>query len=361
MNQQTVLESKRILAIIDDLLNDLTTLQCVPAFLSQFQPADLAYLGPDIQGRLSELLDTERKLEQGQGVGNEELSFAHKHSVRAVLDMLRQVQYTDGYEPATSPDEGLMRFHLIIKTLRGLMHDKFNTTVEEDLQKFEILRDTVSREQTASADVKALNREFQSERNLRKVEVARRDEAIKKLSDELQTIQESAVEEDKEFERQVKDAEEINVQTYQQEEERLQSLVEQLEANLAKAEEANNKEEAALRQERRKREQFLDGLLTQYDTEMNEKTSEFEQYQQDYARDQIKLEQLEKDLKQFDEDQAKRDAEEKIENDRKLHHMEVLVRMDTSSKLLQAFWRGYAIRLMIKKKKTGKKKGGKKK
>ena len=92
--------------------------------------------------------------------------------------------------------------------------------------------------------------------------------------------QESAVEEDKEFERQVKDAEEINVQTYQQEEERLQSLVEQLEANLAKAEEANNKEEAALRQERRKREQFLDGLLTQYDTEMNEKTSEFEQYQQ---------------------------------------------------------------------------------
>ena len=82
-----------------------------------------------------------------------------------------------------------MRFHLIIKTLRGLMHDKFNTTVEEDLQKFEILRDTVSREQTASADVKALNREFQSERNLRKVEVARRDEAIKKLSDELQTIQ----------------------------------------------------------------------------------------------------------------------------------------------------------------------------
>lgn len=361
MNQQTVLESKRILAIIDGLLEDLTLLQYVPPYLSQFQPADLAFLGPDIQSRLSEQFEYERKIELGQAVSNEELTFAHKNAVRVTCDMLRHVRFNleGGQDSVSIPDEGLVRFHLIISTLRGLMHDKFNTTVEEDLLKFEILRDTVSREQTASADVKALNREFQSERNLRKVEVARRDQAIAKLSDELQTIQDSAVEDAKEFERQVKEQEEQAIATYQKEEEDLLAMVAKLEADLAKAEEASAKEEASLRQERRKREAFLDGLLVQYDTEMTDKTSELEQLHEDHTRDQIKLEQLEKELKQFDEEQAKRDEEEAVEGSRKLHNMEILVRMDTSSKLLQAFWRGYAVRLMIKKKKSGKK--GKKK
>ncbi len=40
--------------------------------------------------------------------------------------------------------------------------------------------------------------------------------------------------------------------------------------------------------------------------------------QQDYQRDQKRLEELDKELKVFDEQQAKRDEEEKIENERKL-------------------------------------------
>mmetsp|Transcript_66674 Transcript_66674/g.118315 ORF Transcript_66674/g.118315 Transcript_66674/m.118315 type:complete len:365 (-) Transcript_66674:91-1185(-) len=364
MNQQTVLESKRILAIIDSLLEDIHILQYVPQYLSQFQPADLAFLGPDIQGRLAEQFELERKIELGQAASNEELTVSHKNTVRVTCDLLRHMKFAlqDGYESQGLPDEGLLRFELIINTLRGLMHDKFNTTVEEDLQKFEILRDTVSREQTASADVKALNREFQSERNLRKVEVARRDQAIAKLSDELQTIQDSAIEDAKDFERQVKEQAEQAREQYQKEEEELLAMVSQLETNLTKAEETNTREEASLRQKRRKMEAFLDGLLTQYDTEMTDKTGEQEQLINDYNQDQIKLEQLEKDLKQFDEEQAKRDEEEQVENARKMHNMEILYRMETSSKLLQAFWRGYAVRLMIKKKKSGKGKGkGKKK
>lgn len=44
---------------------------------------------------------------------------------------------------------------------------------------------------------------------------------------------------------------------FAQEEQGLQAQVQQLEASLKKARDANQKEEAALRQERRKREQFL--------------------------------------------------------------------------------------------------------
>lgn len=81
-------------------------------------------------------------------------------------------------------------------------------------------------------------------------------------------------------------------------------------------------------------------------------------YAHDYAEDQRRLEQLERELKVFDEQQvpffalaedadfflswhrpsvlqAKRDEEERAENQRQMHHMEILARMETSSRLLQ--------------------------
>eukprot|EP00667_Euglena_gracilis_P015739 EG_transcript_16405 len=348
MNQQTVLESKRILAILDDLLDDVSLLHTASTSSNR--------LSEDLQIRLGELMEAEDRLEAAPSLSNEELLFQHRTQVRGLLDFLRYegVAPNDGVEDGG--EEGLLRFLVVLRTLRGLMSDKFHTTVEEDLLKFEILRDTVSREQTASADVKALNREFQSERNLRRVEVAKRDQLIAKLQEELQYIQETAGEEAKEFDRRVRFQDEEVARTYQQEEQGLQAQVQQLEASLKKARDANQKEEAALRQERRKREQFLDGLLTQYDTEMTSKTGELQQYSEDYSRDQARLEELEKELKVFDEKQAMRDSEERRENSRRAHQMEILNRIEMSSKLLQAFWRGYSLRMMLKKKKTGKKK-----
>lgn len=350
MNQQTVLESRRILAVLDDVLLDLHLLQTLVQ-----EPSDCP---APVLRRSAGLLETEQRLEAAPSLTNDELLFQHRTQVRGLLDTL-QGFLENPLDLATAdsgPDESLGRFQVVMQTLRGLMSDKFNTTVEEDLLKFEILRDTVSREQTASADVKALNREFQSERNLRRVEVAKRDQLIGKLQEELQAVQESAREEAAEFETRLREQEEEATRVYHQEEEGLQGQVAQLEAALQKAREANQREEAALRQERRKREQFLDGLLAQYDTEMQSKTGELSQYGADYAEDQRRLEQLEQELKVFDEQQARRDDEERTESNRRLHHMEIMTRVETSSKLLQAFWRGYAVRTMLKKKKAGKKK-----
>eukprot|EP00906_Rhabdomonas_costata_P023367 RCo033631 len=360
MNQQTILESRRILAVVDDLLEDLTIQAHIPSYLSQFQASDLQYFGPDLQRQLSVLFDIERKIELSQGAPSEELTLAHRAAVRATTDALRGVGFgvSEKYSPQTSAEDSMLRFSNIIQTLRDLLNEKFNTTVEEDLQKFEILRDTVSREQTASADVKALNREVQSEKNLRRVEVQRRDVAIKKLTEELESIQSSAVEEAREFEREVKEQEEAAAVRYKTEEEALLARVQALEANLAKAEELNHKDEAALRQERRKREQFLDGLLTQYDSEMSKKTTDLADLGNEYDRAKRQLEDLDKDLKVFDEDQAKRDEEDKIERERKMHLDAILRRMEKSVKLVQAFWRGFAVRTAMKKKAGKKKKGG---
>jgi len=319
----------------------------------------LDYVGPDVQHQLIQLYDLERKIELNQGVISEELSVAHKRQTRLVVDLMKSAGFAvDKYQPYTGKEDSVERFCDVLRILRELLHDKFNTTVEEDLLKFEILRDTVSREQTASADVKALNREFQSERNLRRVEVQRRDAAIAKLSEELQVIQESAQEDSKEFERLTKSKEEAMLQTYQKEEEELLNQVKSLETTLQKTQELNKQAELSLRQERRKRELGLDGLLTQYDKEMTEKTKQLENLTKEYGKDNKKLGDLDKDIKVFDEDHVKRDEEEKIENERKLHLRKIADQLEKSSKLIQAFWRGYAIRLMIKKKAGKKKKGG---
>eukprot|EP01059_Diplonema_ambulator_P018762 TRINITY_DN31368_c0_g1_i1.p1 TRINITY_DN31368_c0_g1~~TRINITY_DN31368_c0_g1_i1.p1 ORF type:complete len:360 (+),score=162.75 TRINITY_DN31368_c0_g1_i1:129-1208(+) len=359
MNPQTKAEAERILSVLDETLDELETASWLPTYYGNLSKEDLHYLGAG-QGGVGQLLsqhyDIERKLETGNDTGNIE---AHVRSTVGVILALKEAGYGDGYIPAAQQNDAVKRFKKVIEVLRGLMHNNFSTTVEEDDQKLQILRDTVSREQHASADVKALNREFITERKLRQTEVLNKDQAIHKLMEELEEVQRKAHEDITDYERIAQEKQLLEEQQASQEEQELEHKVAALEAELLKLKEANQKDEGALRADRKRKENNLSTIITDYDKEMTQKAGEKEKLQKEYEVDSTQLAKVEEELKLYEEENARWMEEDQVKMERLKHKAVIKLRIEDSAKTVQAFWRGFVERNNLKKR--GKKAKGKKK
>merc|ERR1712000_492757 len=217
MNPQTQAEAHRILDVIDDLVQDLDAIAHFPTSLSGLPARDKEYIvhtfggegGREAYEQIKEYLSVEPRLDRqvtrpGYVVASSsgaiaddgplnanEIESLHL-STRALIDTLRAADYGGSYDPATPKSGPVNNFVQVVKVLRGLLKDRFETTVEEDVVKFAILNDTVNRADAASADVSALNRDLHQSRQSRKEEVERRNILIKRLTDEIHTVEETA-------------------------------------------------------------------------------------------------------------------------------------------------------------------------
>lgn len=350
----TKLESERILTVIDELLEDLGTLAYVPSYYGEIPDEDLAFITtsasshPQSQQILEGHYDVERKLDEDvrtAGVDTE-TERQHAHSIRAVIDTLRAARYgdsenADGYKPSAPPNDAILRFQKIIRTLRGLVHNNFETTVEEDDQKLQILRDTVSREQHASADVKALNREFMTERKLRTTEVMKKDQAIRKLMEEHDDVESKATEDIQQYKRAADERQLMEVQKAEQEEKELEDHLAKLKAQLEELKRANHKDELSLRGERKKKENQVFTIISDYDKEMKMKFQQKKDLKQEIERDQKELTEVSKEVEKYQEENTTAEEEESTKGQRDQHRAFMKLHIDDGCKTIQAFWRGF--------------------
>ncbi|KAJ9461358.1 hypothetical protein DIPPA_21230 [Diplonema papillatum] len=360
MNPQTKCEAGRILAVIDEALDDLELLSFLPQFYNNLSKDDLAHLSGGDSAKAAATLSGHFDLERRLEVSSDPVDLQnHIQSTNAVVSLLKASGCGHEYQPSTGPSDAIARFKKVIGILRGLMNNNFSTTVEEDDQKLQILRDTVSREQHASADVKALNREFMTERKLRQTEVLKKDQAIHKLMDDLEEVQRKAHEDLVDYERVAEEKQSLEQQQAAQDEGDLENKVADLEAQLAKLKEANQRDEGTLRAERKKKENNLSTIITDYDREMTQKTGEKEKLQYEFEEDSTELAKVEAELKQFEEENTRWAEEDQIKMEAIKHRAVIKHRMDDSAKTVQAFWRCFAERNNLKKKAKKKGKGKK--
>eukprot|EP01065_Artemidia_motanka_P038727 TRINITY_DN47574_c0_g1_i1.p1 TRINITY_DN47574_c0_g1~~TRINITY_DN47574_c0_g1_i1.p1 ORF type:complete len:376 (+),score=168.10 TRINITY_DN47574_c0_g1_i1:66-1193(+) len=361
----TKTESERILTVLDELLQDLGTLAYCPSTYGDFSHEDLSHVqaqgphGTHAVQTLSDHFEIERKLEDMRMTGAADASAdvaSHAHSSRAVVDMLRGAQYGTAYEPSAPPNDSIIRFQKIISTLRGLVHNNFSTTVEEDDQKLQILRDTVSREQHASADVKALQREYTTERKLRQTEVMKKDQAIRKLMEELDDVERKAHEDIAEYTRAAEERQAMEHQKAEQEEQELEEQLNRLEHQLKQLKDGNQKDELAVRGERKRKENNLSITIAEYDKGMTEKTQEINVARANTVKARTELEEIEKEAAIYRMDNAKVAEENEINQRRQQNRAHVQMHIEQSCKMIQAFWRSFAER-KIWDRKNQKKKG----
>jgi hypothetical protein len=363
MNQQTIAESRKILHVVDDLIDDLRTLSLLPPNLSAMPSQDMQHLtsafgdahtGREAQMQLSDHFDLERKLESAAADATPEEIMEHHLSTRALVDTMRKAGYPQ-YRASYPSSENITRFISIITTLRSLLNDRFNTTVEDDVVKFAILNDTVNRERTASDHVQALNREHANLKQSRKVEVKRKDDSISKLKEEYRMIQESSAQEQQNVERMSTEHKSQDESKFEKAREDLEAEVSKLENQLQALEDQCQASESLKRQERTKRESGLNHLIMQYDNEMKASTDWINSLQKEIDRDSEQLREVEKELAVYNAENENHRLEELIEDRRKSHRYEMESRHNDYARVVQAFWRAYAVRLALNKKKKKKK------
>lgn len=374
MNQQTLAEARRILSVVDDLILDLNMVSHLPSYMSAMPPPDLQHItnafgggqnGREVQTQLNEHFDLERKLESAAGGGGSAGSEVaaediadHHLSTRALLDTLRAAGYCQTYRPLFPGSEGIKHFSYIMSVLRGLLQDRCHTSVEDDVIKYTILHDTVNREKSASADVQALNREYHNEKESRRIEVEKRQQAIRKVKEEIEQLRQASDTEMANFVKLSKELASTNEERFQQELEELKTKKGEMTTETDQLESKFLNEENALRAARSKKETTISATIAEYDTQLQNLTQTIASLQKELDDDTEQLVEVERELNQLNQDASEYELERRIAEQRKGHFMDVNVRMETQARIIQAFFRSYAVRLKASQK--GKKKGKKK-
>ncbi len=369
MNPQTVREGKRILAIVDELLEDLDILACVPPYLSAIPNQDMTHItnsysgtngGREAQSQLNEHFDLERKVESAAGDLTADDMLDHHMSTRALVDTLRRVGYASTYKPVYPPNQSVLNFKEPVTLLRGLLKDRFATTVEEDAVKFNILRDTVNRENTATADVQALNREYNNEVESRKVEVQKREIMIRKLKEEIEALRSTSESERKSFEQLSEEHRLNDEERFKSEEIGLHQKVKDAEVELHNTSTKCVVDEKSLRATRSKKEAALQKMLEDYDAEMISASETMKQLEIETVRDREILDGVEKALAQLRREEDDYELELEAGKMRQTHRAVIEGEIHQQARIIQAYFRSYIVRVH-ESQKGKKKKGGKKK
>ena len=367
MNPQTQAEAKRIMAVIDDLLEDLTILSHLPAYHSAIPNKDMQHLleafhdemgAREVQQQLHEHYELERRLETASAdVSPDDVEDVH-FSTRALIDTLRFAGYPKEYVPAYAPATNVVNFHSIFTTMRDLLYDHLNTTMEDEVIKITILNDTVHREQSANVDVQALGRDLVQERETRKVEVEKREIQIEKFKDDIKTVSEvGAAEETAE--------KAAHAEQFESNKDHFKALLEEKDRLVAETTEALEKKRAEcterelqMRLRRTKKENEVNAIISTYDEEMTKHTSVIKEALKEKDEMEKKLEEIKKVVDALKEEEDRYSKEKELEKERMIHSGTIALENEDHAKIIQAFYRSHAVRVHMAMK--GKKKGKKK-
>merc|ERR1719456_51079 len=341
-NEQTKATASRVLAVVDELIHDVSLLARLPESALELPEAVQA------DPLISEYFSLEESVAEAL---DDETVFRHKALTRRLLHHLRSTDF-DTSCPVAAPS--LKLFENVLTILRGLTDTKLHTTAEQDAAKFQILRDAFSREQHASADVKALREDWQRERVLRQTEVARRDATIRALVTEIESVKAAAEQEAAQFAASSAETlREVNSRG-QAEQAALTEELQRLETKLGELESRHAQAEGALRQEKGRRMRVLEGVLSQYDRDVSEKDALLQGLVDATRADTAAGEIAEEELSKLNLVVSEMESSAQVEAERVQHRQNLLAEEARAAETIQAFFRGYHTRLLAKTKKPKK-------
>lgn len=261
-------------------------------------------------------------------------------------------------------DEAVESFADTIRTLTRLIHLRNASTVNEDVHRYKVLREAVNKEQSATADVQALNREFNAVKAARRKEVAALDAEIERLEAEIAYVCRAA---DVELEAMNEVNEKVRADrasTYRHQLEQHREAAVTLEEKFRQLEAQHAEDASGLRTMRAKKEAAVSGAVNEYDSQMTAMQSAMKALQKASEEDASRIVSLEETIERLQTQQREHEWEAKVVEQRQSHLHELRQRQEQNARVLQAYFRAYAARLEVDKEmasKNKKKKKGKKK
>ncbi|XP_040587043.1 dynein regulatory complex protein 10 [Mesocricetus auratus] len=388
----STIEAKRIMSVLDEaiqkvgLMTLMSYVETHPEALEGMFPEDLVRairehldIGQVLLEGASILQEKQKQLEEEKEEAEEswcrdrllslELckanlwSLAHqfRDSTKAVLRILfsnsQIITMMQVHAPGRSP--GAQRLLEGLVELRGYLFEKLLTSPMEVREKNQFIQDINRRNARNQEVIDALQTELAEVLKNKESEVEKEKFVIQELKNHLHQVfkfsESSLLRTKQEAEKQQK----VDYRASQARLAKIQQEILALRAQYHNLVMENREVEQALRKKKYKVETEIENWIQKYDMEMSEKQDEYEDLESIHKEEKLQLEELKERHAVLVEEFAQIRAESEINSKKRVEAEREMVRMVRAATLIQAVWKGYLVRSMLRsrKKKRGKGKG----
>uniref|UniRef100_G3UG65 Dynein regulatory complex protein 10 n=2 Tax=Loxodonta africana TaxID=9785 RepID=G3UG65_LOXAF len=241
--------------------------------------------------------------------------------------------------------------------LRGFLFEKLLTSPMEVRDKTQFIQDISRRNRRNQEAVEALENELAKSLKSRDAEVEKENFVIQELKNHLYQVlkfsENSLLRTKQEAEKQQK----ADFRASQARMAKIQQEILTLRTQYHNLVTENREQEQTLRKKKYKVETEIENWIQKYDMEMSEKQMEYEELEVIHKEEKVQLEELKQKHDVLVEEFSQIRTEREINSKKRMEAEEQLVRMVRAATLIQAMWKGYLVRSMLRSKKKKRSKG----
>ncbi|XP_032024493.1 dynein regulatory complex protein 10 [Hylobates moloch] len=243
--------------------------------------------------------------------------------------------------------------------LRGFLFEKLLTSPMEARDKAQFLQNISRQNSNNQQIIDTLEKELAERMKNRNAEVEKENFVIQELKNHLHQVlkfsENSLLRTKQEAEKQQK----ADFRASQARVAKIQQEILQLQSQFYNLVMENWEAEQALRKKKYKVETEIEKWIQKYDTEMGEKQEELEDLDAVHREEKISLEELRQRHKVLVGEFAQIQEEREIDSKKRMEAEQEMVRMVRAATLIQALWKGYLVRSLLRSKKKQKRGKGK--
>ncbi|EHH21206.1 dynein regulatory complex protein 10 isoform X1 [Macaca thibetana thibetana] len=384
----TTIEAKRIMSILDEAINKVELVTLLSYVASNREDVE-GVLGEDIMRAVREhedlcqvllenvrcLKEKERQLQEQEEAEEEgwlrdrllsielqksslspltqQIKDSTKNVLRLLLSNPQAARLLQMQTQSRSAEAQNFIDSLI--ELRGFLFEKLVTSPMEARDKAQFIQDINRQNSNNQQIIDTLENELAERMKKRNAEVEKENFVIQELKNHLHQVlkfsENSLLRTKQEAEKQQK----ADFRASQARVAKIQQEILQLQSQFYNLVMENREAEQALRKKKYKVETEIENWIQKYDTEMGEKQEELEDLEAVHKEEKIALEELKRRHKVLVEEFVQIREEREINSKKRMEAEQEMVRMVRAATLIQAFWKGYLVRSLLRsKKKRGK-------
>nr|XP_008003011.2 dynein regulatory complex protein 10 [Chlorocebus sabaeus] len=384
----TTIEAKRIMSILDEAINKVELVTLLSYVASNREDVE-GVLGEDIMRAVREhedlcqlllenircLKEKERQLQEQEEAEEEgwlrdrllsielqksslspltqQIKDSTKNVLRLLLSNPQAARLLQMQTQSRSAEAQNFIDSLI--ELRGFLFEKLVTSPMEARDKAQFIQDINRQNSNNQQIIDTLENELAERMKNRNAEVEKENFVIQELKNHLHQVlkfsENSLLRTKQEAEKQQK----ADFRASQARVAKIQQEILQLQSQFYNLVMENREAQQALRKKKYKVETEIENWIQKYDTEMGEKQEELEDLEAVHREEKIALEELKRRHKVLVEEFVQIREEREINSKKRMEAEQEMVRMVRAATLIQAFWKGYLVRSLLRsKKKRGK-------
>ncbi|XP_039092508.1 dynein regulatory complex protein 10 [Hyaena hyaena] len=388
----TTIETKRVMSVLDDTIHKVELVTLLSHMASSLQALEGALGGDTLRAlrghadlchslldSVAYLQDKERRLQEEEASEEEgwfrdrllsvQLRKSHlmplmqqvrdstKDALRLLLNDPQAPKLLEARTLGRSVEA--QRFIDCLVELRGFLFEKLLTSPMEAREKSQFIQD-IGRQNRRNQDMlNALENELAANMKDRDAEVEKENFVIQELKNHLHQVlkfsENNLLRTKQEAEKQQK----VDFRASQARVAKIQQEILLLRSQHHNLVVENREVEQALRKKKYKVETEIENWIQKYDTEMGEKQEEYEELDAIHKEERVQLAELKQRYNVLVEEFAQIRAEREVNAKKRMEAEQEMLHMVQAATLIQAVWKGYLVRSLLrsKKKKRSKSKG----